>query len=159
MAGSIKFSISEVESEIADDDLAALIDEVGKIASTAPTADVVGLLETLTAATEREAVLEPTDRELEILMRATDHLRNLGHAGRPVLELRDRLRRARAVEVIVYELDFADGRPSRQFISCSLKYLGGDRLVDGTGGEHRVIAVFAAQVGPRLVVTDWGTTH
>lgn len=97
-------------------------------------------------------VFEPDARDRAILLRATEHLRNLGHRGE-LLTLRDRLIGTGNARWIAYRLRFLDARPVQEFTSYSLAYGVGDRLVTPGKDELRVVGL-AGRGPPELVVDE-----
>jgi hypothetical protein len=82
----------------------------------------------------------PTEAGRELLLRATDHLRNLGHRGE-LLTLRDRLMLSGDIEGHRHQLHFVDGRPHEVFLHYSTPYAVSDRLVSNGGDELRVARI------------------
>jgi hypothetical protein len=154
----IRFVTPEVVTDVGEDELEALHDELEKIAATnPPRRDVTTLLETLAShagSLEPDApTFEPSERDRAILLRATDHLRNLRHRGE-LLTLRDRLIGTGAVRAIAYRLRFLDARPSQDFTSYSLAYGVGERLVTPAKDELQVNGVGSGDP-LELIVDDW----
>jgi hypothetical protein len=136
----------------------AIRDELEKIAATnPPRADVTRVLDALDLHIVKLVPDSPTytpdDRERAVLLRATDHLRNLGHRG-DVLDLRDMLCGTGAVQPIGYRLRGVTGGPPREFVSYSLPYYVGERLVDASGSEHRIAGLGLGDAS-ELVVDEW----
>ncbi len=149
----IRFLTQEVVTEVGLDELEALRDELRKIVDGAPrlavAAKLVDRLDSLTSA----ATFEPHPGERFALLRATDHLQNLGHKGE-LLTLRGRLIGTGDAGWIAYRLRFPDARPPQDFTSYSLAYEVGDRVVTPGKDELRIIGVDEGDP-PELVVDDW----
>jgi len=95
----------------------------------------------------------PDDQQRAILLRATDHLRNLGHRG-DVLKIRDVLCGSGGIQPISYCLCNIKGGPAFGFTSYSLSYDVGDRLVDARHSEYRIVDLGPGDP-PELVVDAW----
>ena len=137
---NIRIWTPEIATELDEDDLAALLDELEKMAaSSAPRPNITDLIDALNHAGNHDSVFEPTDEQRALLLRATDHLRNLGQTG-DVLTLRDRLIGAGDVQGITYET-FVHEQPPGRFTGYSLRYAAGERLVDHLGLAYSVAAI------------------
>jgi hypothetical protein len=153
----IRFHTPDVTTDVGSDEVAALREELKKIAATnPPRPDIANLLENLTlserALGPEARRFEPSEGEAAILLRATDHLRNLGHSGE-LLRLRDRLRGGGGW--IGYRVQYLGTRPDDNFTSYSGAYEPGDRLVTLTGHEFYVVEVNHDTDPQELVVDDW----
>jgi hypothetical protein len=80
----------------------------------------------------------PDDQQRALLLRATDHLRNLGYEG-DALELRGAL--CGNAQPISYRLIRGAIDPPLGFTSYSLSYDFGERLVDARRSEYRITNV------------------
>lgn len=89
---------------------------------------------------ETVPVYHPTETGRALLLRATDHLRNLGHTGE-LLTLRDRLLGTSDLKGHRHRLLFSDGQLPQDFIRYSTPYAAGDRLVNQAGDELRVTGI------------------
>ena len=124
--------------ELVADDVAALVDELRKIADGCPR---LAAASALADRLERGGEREPDEAERYVLLRATNHLTRSVGASRPsLISLRDRIDATAALRWIEYRLRFDDGR-REDFASFTLQYEPGDRLVTRTGAELRVVDV------------------
>jgi hypothetical protein len=138
--------------------LEAIRAELEKIKATnPPRADVDALLDALELHTVDLGPgclrFEPNAQERWLLLRAVDHLRNLGHKG-DVIDLRDMLIASGDVKPITYKLHGIAGGPPIGFVSYSLEYGLRDRLVRADGSEY-VIAGWMFDLPLEPVVDDW----
>jgi hypothetical protein len=130
----VRFCTGEAITDVGSDELVALQVEPERIvAANPPRPDADALIEKLRVFdgpfTPERRTFEPDPEEAGLLLRATDHLRNLRHRGE-LIRLRQHLYARR--ESIPYRLRFRDGR-STDFWGYSLPYQRGDRLVTLSG--------------------------
>lgn len=145
--GSITIATSYVETTLPATNLSAVIEELEAIAATnPPRPDVTNLIDTMTLAVDRQA-FDPDDDQSALLLRATDHLRNLRTTTVPIEALRRRLIAALGAQPITYDLLISDEQhPPREFASYSLAYELGDRLVPAGGRAFKVISADGAKL-------------
>lgn len=91
------------------------------------------------------------DHERFVVLRATDHLRNLTTATPTLIELRDHISLSGNQRWLSYTLDLHDGTQPTEFTSYSGEYITGDRLVTPFGEELRITNT----AGEVLVVSPW----
>jgi hypothetical protein len=96
-------------------------------------------------------VSELDDHERFVILRATDHLRNMGATTPALIDLRDHIYGTAGITWIAYKLRHA-GHPATDFTSYSGTYVAGDRLV--TADEELCITDID---GETLQVVDWLT--
>jgi hypothetical protein len=155
----IRFYTPETVVEVDLRDINAICDELRKIELTTnpPRPDVTRLLDELELhVVESELsgpMFTPDDRQRAILLRAIDHLRNLGLQG-DVLKLRNKLCGERNSEPIGYRLHDIKGGPALDFTSYSDAYDVGDRLVYPGGSEYRISDTYNGNPF-EFVVEEW----
>jgi hypothetical protein len=154
----VRFLTPELTTDVTEPELRMLIDELEKIAATAPprpdVTKVIDELELHLGPLGHAPIYEPDDRGRAILLRATDHLRNLGFRGE-ILTLRDRLIGTGGAGWVAYRLRDRSTRVT-DFTSYSLEYGIGDRVVNGAGEQLRVHGL-ASDDPHELWVEPWRT--
>lgn len=153
----VAISTPNVVTEIEGEDLDALLEELRKIADGAPRLaaahELIGKLERLDQARGLQ-VFEPDDKERFALLRAASNLRAFGASG-PLVELYSRMHGTGGVKPRSYRLRFLDGRPQKDFVSYSLEYEPGDRVVTFAAEEFRVVGLETIDNVDELTVDDW----
>jgi hypothetical protein len=158
MRRGVRFLIPDVVTDVEQHEVEALLGELFEMGwPTGRRPDILALhstvLEHQTGLDQPRRTFQPDDQERALLLRATDHLRNLGHHGELLL-LRDRLIASGEVRWIDYRLRFLDGSSPVEFTSYSLRYAPGDRIATPSGTTGYVLAVEAGEPEV-LVVGDW----
>jgi hypothetical protein len=160
-ARSVRFLTAELTTDVDETELAVLRDELEKIGDTtlrrSAVDSLLGALDRHLGRLETAAIFEPNRTERALLLRATDHLRELGHRGE-LMTLRSRIAGSGGVEGISYRLSFTNAQPDQQFVSYSLAYRLEDRLVTAVGEQLRVIGVEASDPD-ELWVAPWRPTE
>jgi hypothetical protein len=143
---SIRIVTPDLVTTIGDDERDALRAELEKIGDTQArwpmTESLLIMLDQFSGPYATAPVYHPTETGRELLLRATDHLRNLGHKGE-LLTLRDRLMLGGDVDGHSHLLHFLDERPPVTFLRYSMPYVVSDRLVSNVGEELRVARIKA----------------
>ena len=155
----IRFYTPEIVVEVGISAVNAIRAELEKIAVTnPPRPDVTRLLDELELHVADLDLSGPTftldDTQFALLLRATDHLRNLGRQSDVLEYFRDTLSRTGDVQPISYRLRSITGGPPFGFMSYSGSYDVGDRLVDARHSEYRIVDLGPGDP-PELVVDAW----
>jgi hypothetical protein len=153
----VGFVTPEVTTDLNAHELEPLIEELRKISDGSPrfspARQLADDLETALASPQPGQAIQPNDTQRYALLRAAQHVTNLGHGGE-LLTLHNRLYGTGGVRWISYHLRFTDARPAADFTSYALQYEIGDRLVTPAKDELRVVA-FTDGDPPKLVVEPW----
>jgi hypothetical protein len=160
-ARGVRFLTPELTTDVEETELAVLRDELQKIADTSmrrPAVDsLLKALDRQLGRLETAAIFEPNPTERALLLRATDHLRNLRHRGE-LMTLRSRIAGSGGVEGISYPLSYTNAQPDQQYVSYTTAYRLEDRLVTAVGEQLRVIGVEASDPD-ELWVQPWRPTE
>jgi hypothetical protein len=152
---SIRILTPVLPTAIAEDEFETLRAELEKIGATEArwpmTESLLIALDLFTGPNDTAPIYHPTETGRDLLVRATDHLRNLGYTG-DLLTLRNRLMLTGDRNGHKHLLHFLDGRPPALFLRYSMPYVVGDRLVSNVG-EELLVTRFNTAGG--LVVEPW----
>jgi hypothetical protein len=113
--------------------------------------DLATRLDALVGPIDSPRAFEPRGLDRVALLRALDHLRNLGHEGE-LMTVRNRMLLTTAVEPVIYQLRVGNESPI-VFWSFSPRYERGDRLVRDRGEEFRVVDIKGGDPAVLLVDT------
>jgi hypothetical protein len=151
----IRFCTLGAVTEVGTAELTELRAELEKIADgaarLAAAAGLAGRLGSLVGPLDSTTAFEARGLERIALLRALDHLRNLGYDGE-LMTLRGRILLTSAVEPTTYQLRPIAGGSSVGFWSFSREYEQGDRIVRNSNEEFRVVGV--EQGDPTVLLVD-----
>jgi len=155
----IRFCTPDAVTDVGARELKHLLAELGKIADGTPrlaaAAELAERLDSLTGPLGSVTAFAPQSLERFALLRALDHLRNLGHRG-DLMTLRERILLTSGIEPITYQLRVRLEASPIAFWSFSREYELGDRIVRNPAEEFRVVEVEAGS--PVVLFVDcWRT--
>lgn len=155
----IRFCTPDAVTDVCTRELRHLGAELEKVADGAPrlaaAGELAGRLDSLIGPLDSPTAFAPQTMERFALLRALDHLRNLGHQGE-LLALRERILLTSGIEPITYQLRVRLEASPIAFWSFSREYELGDRIVRNPAEEFRVVEVEAGD--PVVLFVDmWST--
>lgn len=140
----IRFCTPDAVTDVGTRELKQLRAELEKIADGAPrlavAAELAARLDSLSRPLDSTTAFAPQSLERSALLRALDHLRNVGHEG-DLMTLRERILHTSGIEPITYQLRVRLDASPVAFWSFSREYELGDRIVRNPAEVLRVIEV------------------